>query len=67
MKCSCNPDFVLGVTHIVAYGCLLQENRRDVINTTLEDYASISVWTINRDRQGRVVSVEFPEEDINTA
>jgi hypothetical protein len=45
----------------------LQENRRDIINTTLEEYAAISVWMIKRDRQGRVVGVEFAEEDIAMA
>jgi hypothetical protein len=45
----------------------LQDNRRDIINTTLEEYAQISVWIIKRDRQQRIVGVEFAEEDIAMA
>jgi hypothetical protein len=45
----------------------LQESRRDIITTTLEEYAQISVWIIKRDRQQRIVGVEFAEEDIAMA
>jgi hypothetical protein len=46
---------------------VLQENRRDIITTTLEEYEQISVWMIRRDRQNRIVGVEFAEEDIAMA
>lgn len=45
----------------------LQEGRNEIINNTLEEYAQIAVWTINRDRNNRIVSVTFPEEDIARA
>jgi hypothetical protein len=44
----------------------MQESRSDVIATCLEEYQTISVWLVVRDRQGRPVSVRFPEEDIAT-
>ncbi|KAF6263445.1 minichromosome maintenance protein 7 [Scenedesmus sp. NREL 46B-D3] len=43
------------------------DSRRDIINTTLEEYEQISVWIIKRDRQSRIVGVEFAEEDIAMA
>jgi hypothetical protein len=42
----------------------VQEGRQDIINTCLEEYESICVWMIVRNRQGGVASVKFPDEDI---
>lgn len=54
-------------TNSVAVTAVLQENRNNIIRDTLEEYAQIAVWTINRDQTGRIVSVTIPEEDIATA
>lgn len=43
---------------------VLQDGRQDIINTCLEEYETISVWMVVRDRQGNVASVRFPDEDV---
>eukprot|EP00879_Flechtneria_rotunda_P030650 GHRR01033313.1.p1 GENE.GHRR01033313.1~~GHRR01033313.1.p1 ORF type:complete len:130 (+),score=44.77 GHRR01033313.1:311-700(+) len=44
---------------------VLGDHRRDIIKATCEEYEQIAVWTITRDRQGNIASVNFAEEDIN--